>query len=85
MKNWKGDPINSLPPYQEAVAFLNLTDAEYPLLWIAEERVLHIWCTPKTVPVRWFWGAPGNDLTGGSYIGMSNTCLAGFTNSKFII
>jgi hypothetical protein len=39
-KDWKGDPINSLPPYQEAVAFLDLTDEEYALLRIAEEREL---------------------------------------------
>lgn len=39
-KDWKGSPISALLPYQEAVFFLDLTESEYSMLKLAEEREL---------------------------------------------
>ena len=37
-KDWKGDPISALDPYEEAVMFLNLKESEYDQLKTAEQN-----------------------------------------------
>jgi hypothetical protein len=36
-KDWKGDPISALVPYEEAVVFLDLKESEYAQLKTAEQ------------------------------------------------